>query len=101
LPGEKDLLAIVESKANADIKPYEEKAIATNLLSKEPVAGKIVSSTKDPVLGTTELKLSNGITVTLKPTDFKNDQIVMGATRAGGKDNYGLADKFNAEYAAG
>jgi zinc protease len=50
------------------------------------------------LLGTTELKLSNGVSVTLKPTTFKDDQIVMAATRPGGKNNYGLADKFNAEY---
>lgn len=99
LPDEKDLLAIVESKANADIKPYEEKAIAATLLSKEPKPGKIVAVTKNALLGTTELKLSNGVTVTLKPTDFKNDQIVMGATRPGGKNTYGVADKYNAEYA--
>ena len=99
LPDDKDLLAIVESKANADIKPYEEKAIAATLISKEPAPGKIVSVTKNVLLGTTELKLSNGVTVTLKPTDFKDDQIVMGATRPGGKNNYGLEDKFNAEYA--
>lgn len=99
LPAEKDLLAIVASKASADIKPYEDKAIASTLLSKEPKSGKILSSTKNTVLGTTELKLSNGITVTLKPTDFKDDQVLMGAVRAGGKNNYGLADKFNAEYA--
>jgi Predicted Zn-dependent peptidases len=99
LPGEKDLLAILTSKANADIKPYEDKAIASTLLSKEPQPGKIISSTKNSLLGTTELKLSNGITVTLKPTDFKDDQVLMGAVRAGGKNNYGLADKYNAEFA--
>jgi zinc protease len=99
LPDEKDLLAIVESKANADIKPYEEKAIAATLISKEPTPGKIVAVTKNALLGTTELKLSNGVTVTLKPTEFKDDQIVMGATRPGGKNNYGLEDKYNAEYA--
>ena len=99
LPEEKDLLAILDAKEKADIAPYEEKAIASTLLSTPPKAGKVVSQKKDPVLNTTELKLSNGVTVTLKPTDFKNDQIVMGSTRAGGKNNYGLADKFNAEYA--
>jgi zinc protease len=99
LPVEADLLATIDAKEKADIKPYEEKVIATNLLSKEPKAGKVIAKTKNAVLGTTELKLSNGVTVTLKPTDFKNDQIVMGATRAGGKNNYGLADKFSAEYA--
>jgi zinc protease len=99
LPEEKDLLAILDAKEKADIKPYEEKAIASALIATPPKAGKVISQTKDAVLNTTELKLSNGVTVTLKPTDFKNDQIVMGATRAGGKNNYGLPDKFNAEYA--
>ena len=33
-----------------------------------------------------------------KTTDFKNDQILMSAVRPGGKNNYGLADKYNAEY---
>ncbi|MGZ5135238.1 MAG: insulinase family protein, partial [Flavitalea sp.] len=99
LPKEKDLLAILDAKEKADIKPYEEKAIATTLITKQPKAGKVISQTKNAVLNTTELKLSNGATVILKPTNFKDDQILMGATRAGGKNNYGLADKYNAEYA--
>lgn len=99
LPNDKDLLAAIDTKEKATVTPYEEKAVAAALLSKEPKAGKVVSKSTNAALGTTELKLSNGITVTLKPTTFKDDQIVMGATRAGGKNNYGLADKFNAEYA--
>jgi zinc protease len=99
LPEGKDLLAIIEAKEKADIKPYEEKIIASNLLKTEPKAGKVVSKTTNTLLGTTELKLSNGVTVTLKPTDFKNDQILMNAGRYGGKSNYKLADKYNAEYA--
>jgi zinc protease len=99
LPEGKELLAVIDAKEKAEIKPYEEKAIATNLLTTTPKAGKVVSKIKNAVLGTTELTLSNGVTVTLKPTDFKNDQIMMGATRPGGKNAYGLADKYNAEYA--
>ena len=49
-------------------------------------------------MGTTEFTLSNGVTVTLKHTDFKNDQILMSAIRPGGKNNYGVDDKYNAEY---
>lgn len=98
LPDEKDLLAIIDAKAAADIKPYAEKAIAGNLLTKEPKAGKVITVKKNALLGTTEYTLSNGITVTLKPTDFKSDQILMGATRPGGKNGYGLADKYSAEY---
>jgi zinc protease len=99
LPDDKELLAAIDAKEKANVTPYEEKAVAATLLSKEPKAGKVVSKSSNAVLGTTELKLSNGITVTLKPTTFKNDQILMGATRPGGKNNYGIADKFNAEYA--
>lgn len=100
LPDSAALLAIVDNKEKADIKPYEEKVIATDLIKKDPVAGKVISKTKNTLLGTTELKLSNGVTVTLKPTDFKDDEILMSATRPGGKSNYGVADKFNIEYAA-
>jgi zinc protease len=99
LPEGKDLLAIVDAKEKADIKPYEEKAVQATLLTTMPKAGKVVSKTKNAALGSTELKLSNGITVTLRPTDFKNDQIIMASTRPGGKNHYGLADKYNAEYA--
>lgn len=99
LPDGKELLAVMDAKEKGDIKPYEEKAIASTLLKKEPKAGKVISKKQNSLLGTTELKLSNGVTVILKPTDFKNDQILMNAGRYGGKNNYGLADKFNAEYA--
>jgi zinc protease len=99
LPTDNEMLAAIDAKEKSAVQPYEEKAVAATLLSKEPKAGKVVSKSANSVLGTTELKLSNGITVTLKPTTFKNDQIVMGATRPGGKNNYGIADKYNAEYA--
>jgi zinc protease len=100
LPGEQDLLALVNAKSKADIKPYEEKAVTSELLRTMPKAGKVVARSTDKVLGTTELKLSNGVTVTLKPTTYKNDQILMGAIRPGGKNLYGVNDKFNAEFMA-
>jgi zinc protease len=102
LPAESTLLSMVtSSRANdASIKPYEEKAVAANLLSGAPRSGKVVSNKKNATLGTTELTLSNGVTVTLKPTDFKNDQILLSATRYGGLSNYELKDKYSAENAA-
>lgn len=99
LPDSLQLVQLLEKAEKSDVKPFEEKAVATNLLSKEPVAGKVVSKTTDAKLGTTELKLSNGVTVTLKKTDFKNDEIIMSALRYGGRNGYGLKDKYNAAYA--
>ena len=100
LPDGKALLAVATSVAERrDILAYEEKVVDTKLIDKLPKAGKVIKETKNLVLGTTEWVLSNGVTVSVKKTDFKNDQVLLGARRAGGKTNYGLADKYNAEYA--
>lgn len=100
LLAENELLAVADNALKAEVSPYEEKAVATSLMETKPKAGKVISKTTDEKLGTTELKLSNGVTVTLKPTTFKDDQVLMGATRQGGKNNYGIADKYSADNAA-
>lgn len=99
VPSYTEILAAIDAKAKADIKPYEEKAVAADLLTKVPKAGKVASRSKNTILGTTELKLSNGITVSIKRTDFKSDQIIMNAHRYGGTAGYPVADKYSAENA--
>ena len=99
LPSEDDIIAITNSVAKMEVKPYEEKAIAEKLLSKMPKPGKIVKESKDNIWDATVWELSNGVKVTLKKTDLKNDQILLGARRAGGTSNYGIKDKYNANYA--
>ncbi len=100
LPSTTEVLAALDAKSKADIKPYAEKAIATNLMTKEPVKGKVISRLKNTLLATTELTLSNGIVVTLKSTDFKADQILLSAGRYGGIGGYPVADKYSAENAS-
>lgn len=98
-----DSLQLMQALAAAEkapsIKAYEEKAISDNLVAEPPKPGKVMSRAVNAESGTIELTLSNGILVSLKKTDFKNDEIVMSAARFGGKNGYGLADKYNAEYA--
>ena len=101
LPTTETIVALLDAKSNdKTIKPYEEKAIATALLTNTPKSGKITSSTKNALLGTTELGLSNGVKVSLKSTDFKADQILFSGSRYGGLTNYALNDKYSAENAA-
>ena len=69
-------------------------------MDKTPLPGKITNETTNAVLGTTDIALSNGITVTLRPTDFKNNEIQMDSWRWGGAYNFGLANKLNAANAA-
>lgn len=98
LPTPAQILAVSKTVAAMDLKPYEEKEISSSLMDKNPTPGKVTKTAANSTLGTTEFTLSNGVTVTLKQTDFKNDQILVSAIRAGGKSRYGLADKYNAEY---
>ncbi|WP_018631205.1 M16 family metallopeptidase [Niabella aurantiaca] len=100
LPAAQDLVnAAGAVMARTDIRANEEKIIATDLLSTKPKPGKILKETIDSKLGTKTWELSNGTFVTFKKTDFKDDEIRMGARRYGGTNGYGVADKYNAQYA--
>jgi zinc protease len=100
LPVADTLIHYVTAARAIPAQPYQEKVLAKTLIDRQPVAGKIVQESKDAALGTTNLTLSNGITVTLKPTDFKNDEIQMDAWRWGGSHVYPIEDKMNADKAA-
>ena len=100
LPDNKGVLAALVAANKKSVVAYEEKAVATKLLENDPQPGKIVNETKNEKLGTTDVTLSNGVTVTLKPTDFKNDEIQMDAWRWGGFQKFDITDKENAQYSA-
>jgi len=100
LPDSARLTQVLIKANNIPLKPYEEKAVAAALLDKEPAAGKITTENSNDKLGTTDLVLSNGVTISIKPTTIKNDEILMDAWRWGGFHKYPLADKGNAENAA-
>ena len=99
LPSNTQLLTMLGDASKLPIKAYEEKALAKSLIEKLPIAGKITNETTNAELGTTDLTLNNGISITLRPTDFKNDEITMDSWRWGGYQNYPIADKMNAQYA--
>jgi zinc protease len=100
IPSGEELLAMANAADSREIKAYEEKALGTALMEKPPVAGKVISEKNDKPLGITDITLSNGVRVLMKPTDFKNDQVLMGATRFGGQSLYESVDQFNAAYAS-
>ena len=100
LPSGPDLLKAVVAANNKPVNAYEEKAVAATLLDKTPTPGKITAETKNEKLGTTDLTLSNGITISIKPTTLKNDEIQMDAWRWGGYQRFDAADKESAQYSA-
>lgn len=99
-PTKDELIALLN---NAFSQPLRAKDISDDaeapFLASLPKAGSIVSTTRHEALNTTEYKLSNGLRVLVKPTAFKEGQIILSATRFGGQSLYGTQDKFNANYA--
>jgi len=98
LPNDAQLLVMTQKGFSQEVKPIEEKKIASNLMESKPTAGKVTNQQKDADLGTTTYTLSNGIKVTIKPTDYKSDEILLRGLKEGGTGNYGVADKDNADF---
>jgi zinc protease len=84
VPGDKELLAVLESVKREEIAPYEDATVDAPLLPELPEPGEIVSTRMIEAAGITEWTLSNGARVVLKPTDFKEDEILVRAISAGG-----------------
>ncbi|AYM77403.1 insulinase family protein [Janthinobacterium agaricidamnosum] len=100
VPTQQQLLDAVAKAEQQKVEPRTEKVLASKLMDGPPAGGSIVSEKLNSAIGVTELTLGNGVRVLLKPTDFKNDQVLMGSTRFGGQSLFGDADIYNARYAS-
>ena len=96
-PTKDGLMAAVTSAEKAEITPYVDNVKQEPLIANMPKAGKIVKETYNETLGFKDLELSNGVRVLLKPTDFKQDEILMMAQQRGGTSLYGEKDWANIE----
>lgn len=84
---EQDMIPLLENALNAQYEAYVDEVITDPLIEKLPKAGKVKSQAPGK-FGTTELLLSNGVRVIVKPTDFKADEIRLTAFKNGGKRSY-------------
>jgi zinc protease len=101
IPTQAELAAVIQQVATTKVDPYQEKKLASSLLAQKPVAGKIIEQKDIAAIGVTELTLANGVHVVLKPTTFKNDEVLITAFRPGGQSRYGDAYNLSAQLAAG
>lgn len=88
LPREKDLLSLVDSINQLEIKPFLDQVVDAPLMDTVLQAVPIVEENQFLELGITEWVLENGVKVVLKPTDFQNDEILMSAYSPGGHSIY-------------
>ncbi len=100
LPGDEQLLAMVDGAEKREIAAYVDKTAGEQLMDEKPKKGRIILTRKNEALGVVEMSLSNGAKVILKPTDFKNNEILFRAFSPGGYSVYDLADHQSALNAA-
>ncbi|MBL0267902.1 MAG: insulinase family protein [Chitinophagaceae bacterium] len=100
IPSAAEVNNIIGEVETAKIEPYTQKALASSLMDPSKLkSGKISSSKTDDEIGTTTFKLSNGATVIIKPTNFKNDEVIFRAFSKGGHSLVNDADYYSASYA--
>ena len=98
IPTEEYIVQILDEVEKQEVEPYKDKFLDMPLMAEEPKSGSVSSSKSiaDNGLNVTEMTLSNGIKVILKPTDFQNDQILLSAFSPGGHSIYDDKDFLSA-----
>lgn len=95
-PTEQDMAAAIAAARAEKIEAYVDNVKDEPLVDVTTIkAGKITKETENKTFGYKELTLSNGATVILKKTDFKDDEVQMQAFAKGGQSLYGPADYTN------
>jgi zinc protease len=83
LPDEKTLLNWIAT-GGQNVTAYIDNVSSDPLLAKVPEGSKVAKQDTDEAIGTTTLTLGNGLKVILKPTDYRNDQILINGYAFGG-----------------
>src|SRR6185436_10116150 len=84
VPDERKLAAVVRAASSRELTAFVDTVSATALLDAVPQPGRIARTTAIDAAGITEWQLSNGVKVVLKPTTFKEDEVIFRATSPGG-----------------
>jgi zinc protease len=99
-PTEADVLAVLDAVSKKTTEAYVDNVSSKPLLAVLPKAGSVTNERRIESLGVSEWKLSNGATVVLKPTDFKNDEILFSAYSNGGTSLASDPDYLSATFAS-
>jgi zinc protease len=100
VPDEAALAAALKSAAGRPIEAYADRTTEKPFFSATPRPGAVTRTNVRADVGITEWTLSNGVTVVLKPTTFKEDEIAFRAFSPGGTSLVADADLIWAEPAA-
>jgi zinc protease len=83
-PTETELASVLAGVQQKTIAPYVDDVSDEPLLASIPQPAAITSEREIPEVGVTEMTLANGVRVVMKPTDFKQDEVLFRAFSPGG-----------------
>lgn len=92
LPKEEELRDWLNEFDKMEVAPYEDTVVEGPMVKTPLELSPIKATHTKEEFGLTEWRLENGVRVVLKPTNFKNDEILMTAFSPGGYSNYSLKD---------
>ncbi len=84
VPSDEELLAVFSAAAAAEVTAYEDAVTDAPLVAVVPEPAAITSEGHVDEVDVTVWELANGVRVLLKPTDFKDDEVLIRATSPGG-----------------
>ncbi len=88
LPDSVTLMEILNSESDVETEPYVDMDLSAPLLPGKFLPQPVITQSFDSTLQVYHWKFLNGVTVTAKPTDYKNDEILMTAYSPGGSSLY-------------
>jgi len=88
LPDSVEMIGLMNASASKTLEPYADIDLSSPLLEGTFPPQPIIKSDHDEKLDVYHWEFANGVTVTAKPTEFKNDEILMAAYSPGGSSIY-------------
>ena len=84
LPTDVKMAGVISAASATALTAYVDTVSTKPLLARLPTAGAVARTSTIDTLGITEWTLANGVRVVLKPTTFKQDEILFRAVSPGG-----------------
>lgn len=100
-PAEGELLAVFERTRQANLEAYVEELDGEPLAAAPAREGRVVRERVDTALGIHDWTLSNGVRVLVKPTDFRDDQVLVTSFSPGGLSRSSEPASLSSQFAGG
>jgi zinc protease len=96
VPAEAALREAMQRGSTSEVTAWRDEMAGRELMPTKPVPGRVASTREIPEIGVTVVAFANGVNVWLKPTEFKNDQVLFTSYARGGTSLAASRDYFAA-----